>query len=110
MNEGKAADFTVLDFGEAFDTVLYGSLLDRLFYCEINKITLCWVMDWLNRRAQGANGATSGCVQLPVVFYGARLQGQSCPTFLSTNWTQTFILCKSENDTDLGGAADSLLG
>lgn len=73
VDEGKAADVTVLDFGKAFDTVLYGTLLDGLSYCETNEFILCWVMNWLDGSAQGVNRATPGCVQLPAVFSGAQL-------------------------------------
>lgn len=56
VDEGKAADVTVLDFGKAFDTVLYGTLLDGLSYCETNEFILCWVMNWLDGSAQGVDG------------------------------------------------------
>lgn len=45
VDEGKAADVTILDLGKAFDTVLYGTLLDGLSYCETNEFILCWVMN-----------------------------------------------------------------
>lgn len=59
VDEGKAADIIFLDFSKAFDTVSRSILLDKVSNCEINRITLCWVMSWLSG-SSAANRATSG--------------------------------------------------
>ncbi|KAK4830989.1 hypothetical protein QYF61_014560 [Mycteria americana] len=52
----------------AFDTVPSSILLDKLSSCGVSRVTVHWVKNWLNGRAQrvvvgvraGCNGATSG--------------------------------------------------
>lgn len=41
-----------LDFNRAFSATSHSILLDKLFYCEMNRFTLCSVMNWLNWRSQ----------------------------------------------------------
>lgn len=52
--EGKAVDIIFLDFSKAFDTIPHSILLDKLSICEIKRVMLCWVMNWLYGRPQRA--------------------------------------------------------
>lgn len=62
MDKEKLADVIFLDLSKTFDTTPHSILLDRLSNWEIKRLTLRWVMSWLNGRAQRAvlGGATSG--------------------------------------------------
>lgn len=58
---GKTANVIILYFSRTFDTIPHGILLDKLFNCEMNRFTWCWVMKCLDSRVQNVlvNGATS---------------------------------------------------
>ena len=60
--KGKAMDVIFLDFSKAFATVPHSILLNKPSSCEIYRFTPCYVMNWLNHRAQmvTVNKATSG--------------------------------------------------
>lgn len=59
VDEGKAVKINFLNFSKAFDIVCHSILVDKLSNCEINRLTLCWVMSWLSGSSV-ANKATSG--------------------------------------------------
>lgn len=74
MDEGNAVDISFLDFNKASDSVPHSILLDQLSNCEISRVTVHWVKNWLDSRAQrvAANEATSG---LQLVTWGGFPQG-----------------------------------
>ena len=81
VNEGKAVDVVCLDFSKTFNTVFHSILLVKLASQSLDRYTLCWVKNWLDRRAQGVvvnevktrwclvrSGIPQGLVQRPVLF------------------------------------------
>ena len=66
---GNVADEILLDATERNSKnkpVMHNILLDKLSNCEMNRSILCYVLNWLNGRAQRAvvNGATSSWQQV----------------------------------------------
>ncbi|KAJ7411480.1 rna-directed dna polymerase from mobile element jockey-like [Willisornis vidua] len=61
VNEGKAVDVVYLGFSKAFDTVSHNMLLEKLAAHSLDRVTLCWVKNWLDGQAQRVlvNGAVS---------------------------------------------------
>lgn len=59
---GKAADVIFLNFNTAFDNVPRSLFLDKLSNFKINRFMLCWVLKWLDNRAQRVvvNGTIAG--------------------------------------------------
>ena len=87
-------------------------LLDKPFNCEINRVILCWVMNWLYSRPQRAveglqlaggpssttsapQGLVLGPVLLNIVINDLDVRVEC-------------ILCKTADDASLGLAVDSL--
>jgi len=60
VDEGKAVDIILLDSSKAFNTVPHGMLLEKFSNCDTNRFKLCWVMNWLNSRAQRTIVAVPG--------------------------------------------------
>lgn len=62
MDEGDAVDVVFLDFNKAFDSVPHSILLEQLSNYEMRRVTMHWVKNWLDSRAQrvAVNKVTSG--------------------------------------------------
>lgn len=91
-------DIIFLDFSKTSDTTPHSILLDRLSNWEIKRLTLRWVMSWLNSRAQRVvlGGATSGW-QLVI---------SSIP---QGSFLQLVMLNIFNSDLDIGTESKSLL-
>lgn len=102
-----------MDFSKAFDIVLHGDLLDKLSSCEINRLTLHWVMNKLRGRAQSivVNGATSFYQTVTSDVPQSSILG---PVLFSIfiNDFDAGVECPMRKfaDTKLGGVVDSLEG
>ncbi|KAJ7417142.1 hypothetical protein BTVI_33821 [Pitangus sulphuratus] len=111
---GKPLDVTFLDFSKAFNTLSHSVLLDKMSSIQLNNHVIQWVRNWLTGGAQRVflNGGTSdwhpvisgvpwAFIHSPVLFnvfineLDAGLEG---------------ILSKSDDNTKLRGALDSLEG
>ncbi|KAK4808284.1 LOW QUALITY PROTEIN: hypothetical protein QYF61_020765 [Mycteria americana] len=93
VGEEKVVEIIFLDFSEASDPVPHSILLDQLSSCEMSELTVRWVRNWLDGRAQRAAGNGAGD-RSPA----DRDAGVECTR------------SKFADDTKRGGAVDSLEG
>ncbi|KAJ7424945.1 hypothetical protein BTVI_04352 [Pitangus sulphuratus] len=74
VDEGKTVDVAYVDFSKSLDTVLHGTLLDKLSNCGVSRFTVHWVKRRRNDRAQRVVVKTRS--QSPVVLLRAQFYGQ----------------------------------
>ncbi|GAB0188048.1 mitochondrial enolase superfamily member 1 [Grus japonensis] len=76
VDEGRAADVVYLDFSKAFKTISPKSLTDKLMKYKLDKWTVRWTENWLNRQVQRVlmsdtktswKPGTSGVAQWPIL-------------------------------------------
>jgi len=52
VDEGSVVEVVLLDFSKALDTVSYSIFLDKMSKCEMGRVTVHWLKNWLNGRSQ----------------------------------------------------------